>query len=237
MRARWLMIGCLITLLVFSAGCAKGTGHIVINKDGSIDLQAEMMISERVRGLLGDRALERLQETLAERGLSLETESEGSSAVYRLARHYGSVDALKEDLQWLNTDNPDSMMKVTTKDRLLFTTYDIQGRLDLDRQVSDAALLAGSLIPGPMVKLLLRQVDLDIRVTLPYKLYGENNADRIEGNTLIWQLPLDRPTPIQLSVYVPDLRNIVLAAGALIVVAMVGLLLLLRKRKAPPRQV
>ncbi|WP_020617122.1 DUF3153 domain-containing protein [Paenibacillus daejeonensis] len=235
MRARWLMIGCLITLLVFTAGCAKGTGHIIINKDGSIDLQAEMVISERVQGLLGDRALERLQETLAERGLALETESEGTSTVYRLSRQYASIEAMNEDLSWL-TDSRDPMLNVTAKDRLLFTTYDIRGRLDLDRQVSDAALLAGSLIPAPMVKLLLRQVDLDIRVTFPYKLYGDNNADRVIGNTLIWQLPLDRPTPIQLSVYVPDLRNIVLAAGALIVVAIVGLLFLLRKRKSPPRQ-
>ena len=235
MRARWLMIGCLITLLVFTAGCAKGTGHIIINKDGSIDLQGEMVISERVQGLLGDRALERLQETLAERGLALETDSEGTSTVYRLSRQYASIEAMNEDLAWL-TDSRDPMLNVTAKDRLLFTSYDIRGRLDLDRQVSDAALLAGSLIPAPMVKLLLRQVDLDIRVTFPYKLYGDNNADRIVGNTLIWQLPLDRPTPVQLAVYVPDLRNIVLAAGGLIVVAIVGLLLLLRKRKSPPRQ-
>ena len=235
MRARWLMIGCLIMLLVFTAGCAKGTGHIIINKDGSIDLQGEMVISERVQGLLGDRALERLQETLAERGLVLEPVSEGTSTVYRLSRQYASIEAMKEDLAWL-TDSRDPMLNVTAKDRLLFTSYDIRGQLDLDRQVSDAALLAGSLIPAPMVKLLLRQVDLDIRVTFPYKLYGDNNADRIIGNTLIWQLPLDRPTPVQLSVYVPDLRNIVLAAGAMIVVAIVGLLFLLRKRKSPPRQ-
>ncbi|MFS0725451.1 hypothetical protein [Paenibacillus sp. 1P07SE] len=231
MRARWLRLGCLITLLIFTAGCAQGTGHIVIHKDGSIDLQGEMAISERVQGLLGDRALERLQQTLAERGLALEAESADSAAVYRISRHYTSFEAMREDLGWLDTDQREPMLDVTAKDRLLFTTYDIQGRLDLDRQMSDAALLAGSLLPAPMVKLLLRQVDLDIRVTFPYKLYGDNNADRIEGNTLIWKLPLDRPTPIELTVHVPDLRNIVLAAGALIVVALTGLLLLLRKRR------
>ncbi|GBF76659.1 hypothetical protein PA598K_05140 [Paenibacillus sp. 598K] len=225
-------LGILILLLVFAAGCAKGTGHIVIHKDGSIDLQAEAAIGERVQALLGEGTLERLRQTLEERGLTLEQGTDGSSATYRISRHFASIEALREDLSWLDPDR-DAILDVVSRDRWLFTTYEISGRLDLERQMSDAALLAGSLIPGPMVKLLLRQVDLDIRVTFPYKLYGDNNADRIDGNTLIWELPLSRPTPIELDVHVPNLRNIVIAAAGLIVVAVIAVPLLLRKRKRP----
>lgn len=235
MRGRGLRgwkLGILMLLLVFAAGCAKGTGHIVIHKDGSIDLQAEAAIGERVQALLGEETLERLRQTLEERGLTLEQGTDGSSATYRISRHFTSIEALREDLSWLDPDR-DAILDVMSKDRWLFTTYEISGRLDLERQLSDAALLAGSLIPGPMVKLLLRQVDLDIRVTFPYKLYGDNNADRIDGNTLIWELPLTRPTPIELDVHVPNLRNIVIAAAGLIVVAVIAVPLLLRKRKRP----
>lgn len=125
-------------------------------------------------------------------------------------------------------------------DRWLYTKYDVVAQPKLNAYSDEIIDGIGSLnVPKSLVRLLMGSFSVDFKLTIPYDLYGANNAAEQDGNTLTWHVSLADSEPIQLVVYVPDIRNIAITAGVILLILAVLLTWFIRKRKlkrlkAPP---
>ncbi|MNE81285.1 hypothetical protein D3C80_1779220 [compost metagenome] len=84
---------------------------------------------------------------------------------------------------------------------------------------------------------MLQNLSVNFKLTLPYNLYGPNNADSQEGNTLTWRISMADTEPVRLVVYVPQVQNLAIAGGGLVLVLGAGayfLVRLIRARKSKP---
>ncbi|MNW62988.1 hypothetical protein D3C74_411520 [compost metagenome] len=87
-------------------------------------------------------------------------------------------------------------------------------------------------VPKSLAGLLMQSLAAEFKLTLPYDLYGANNAVSQEGNTLTWRITLADSEPLRLVVYVPDIKNILIAGGGLILIIAAGVLWFIRFRKS-----
>ncbi len=83
----------------------------------------------------------------------------------------------------------------------------------------------------PILRTLLQNLAFDFKLTLPMDLFGENNATVEEGKSLTWKVTLADTEPIQMQVYVPNVRNIMIVLIVLVVAIITTIILFIRKRK------
>lgn len=81
----------------------------------------------------------------------------------------------------------------------------------------------------PFPKEILSQVDYTFILDLPISSIGENNAKSVDGGKLTWDVSLDKKSEMYFEVTVPNVKNIAIVGGILLV-AIIGLLIYLIKR-------
>ncbi|MNP76754.1 hypothetical protein D3C76_1740530 [compost metagenome] len=79
---------------------------------------------------------------------------------------------------------------------------------------------------------MLQNLAVNFKLTLPYNLYGPNNADTQEGNTLTWRISMADTEPVRLVVYVPQVQNIAIAGGGLVLLLGAAAVWYVRVRKS-----
>lgn len=233
-KMRLLTAAAAILMVLLLAGCVKGKGEIEVHLDGSIELSAGLRLDERAQSLLGERGERALEEGLEERGFAFSKTTEDGAVEYKVGRTYDSAEELQASLPAQATGG--KIGEVEVKDRFFYKTYAVKGAFDPVTMLDQITLLTGGGmdLSGGLVRLMLRQVTFDLTLTLPFDLYGGNNADLDEGRSLTWAFNLAQSKNIYFQVRVPDFLNIGIAAGILLL--LVAAVMINAKRKAKRKQ-
>jgi hypothetical protein len=215
-------------MLILLTGCAKGTAHITVKKDGGLDIAFNLLLDARAESLVGGKVEELLASRLQDAGIELNKSQSGKSTEYQFLKSYASI----QDLQ-VNAGNFEIVdTKLEQSDKWLYTIYDVEVQPKLTAYTDEIIDTAGTLnLPESLVRLLLGSLAFDFKLTLPFDLYGANNADNQDGNTLTWHITMADPEPLQLEVYVPNITNIAIAAGGVLLVIAAVIMVWARKRK------
>lgn len=207
----------LAAVLLLLSGCAKGTAHITVNKNGSVDVAVKLALDSRTQSLLGGKMEDSLLSRLQESGIRLEKIQNGDSVEYQYLKSYASM----EEIQAAKVDSQFIHSTVKTAESWFYTKYDIESKINISTY-SDKLMdsLSSSGIPATLVRLLMQSFAFDFKLTLPVNLYGANNATEQAGRTLTWHLSMADSKPVRMVIYAPKVTNIlVTAAGGLLLAA------------------
>ncbi|WP_341348443.1 hypothetical protein [Paenibacillus sp. FSL H3-0469] len=234
-RMKAILIMLMLVLLL--TGCAQGTAHVTVKKDGSLNLAFSLMLDARAEKLVSGKVEDLLSERLADAGIELKKTASGKSTEYQFQKSYASMEELKNSSSGFDI----AEAEVGQTHRWLYTKYDVVAQPKLTAYSDEIIDGLGSLnVPKSLVRLLMGSFSVDFKLTIPYDLYGENNAAEQDGNTLTWHVSLADSEPIRLAVYVPDIRNIAIAGGGLLLIIAVLITYFIRRKqsrskpKAPP---
>ncbi|GFN33240.1 DUF3153 domain-containing protein [Paenibacillus xylaniclasticus] len=91
---------------------------------------------------------------------------------------------------------------------------------------------------SPLVRsVVLRQLSFDFKLTLPIPAKSHNADTTLDsGRTLVWHLSLTKPNSIKVAVNVPNVRHIIMAAGAVLILAIASAAIIVRRRRNKLRQ-
>lgn len=227
-RYKWLAFLITIAAFVLLAGCAEGTGHVTIHKDGSADFQINVRLDSRAQTLLGGTMEEIAERKAAEQGFSFKSYRTKSYVEYRFKRTFPTV----EDLASVLSRDGGNKVEVSKEKHWFYTKYKVSGEIDMDSYTVGLMKKAKQFKLGePLLRLFLQQFTFDFKLTLPIDMYGDNNAHQAAGRTLTWHLPLTDAQPIYFEFYAPALSRILAAAGLIVCVAAAAAVILIRRRK------
>lgn len=218
----------LVCLVALQPQRANGTAYVTAKKDGGIDIAFSLQLNSRMESLVGGKVEELLTSRLQAAGIELHKTKNGKSTEYQFLKSYDSIQDMQnaESLEFVDTE-------VTTEDKWLYTRYDAAVQPKLNAYSDEIIDGLGTLsVPKSLVRLLMQNLALDFKLTLPYDLYGPNNAVEKDGNTLTWHITMADTEPLRVVVYVPDIRNIAIAGGAVILLLALAVTLFIRKRKS-----
>ncbi|MFJ7639959.1 hypothetical protein [Peribacillus sp. NPDC097225] len=213
---KWLAIPILGLIL---AGCVDSTARVEINKDKSADLSLEAAMDGDMYALAGPYIEKALKGT--------DYKLEQGENVIKVFKHYPSLEALSS----IQDGSGESKISVDEKDSFFYTAYDVKASVDLQSQLSRyiGEVTSNTFIQSIILQ-KLDQSDLKLEVALPYKLFGSNNADEENGNTLSWDISTATETPVEFEVIVPKVKTIATTAG-IVVVFIIGAVILIVKGK------
>ncbi|OKP89629.1 hypothetical protein A3844_06540 [Paenibacillus helianthi] len=223
------ILGLVLLMLVLVTGCANGTAHVTVKKDGGMDIAFNLKLDSRAESLAGGTIEDLLRSRLQAAGIELHKTKVGKSTEYQFLKSYASIQDVK-----LNAGNLDIVdTQVDTENKWLYTRYDVVAQPKLNAYSDKILDTLGTLsVPKSLVRLFMQSQELAFKLTLPYNLYGPNNADEQDGNTLTWHITMADSVPMRLVVYVPDIRNIAIAGGVVILLLALAVTLFIRKRKS-----
>lgn len=228
MKWRGLSILTLLLMMILISGCSKGTVHVTVNKNQSVDLAMDVKLDSRTEALISDNMEKSLTDKLKEDGIQLEKRQEGKSTVYQIQKSYTSF----EDIGSTNMGLDIVDLQLNTKENWLYTKYDVEAQPQLNSYMDTIMDNMGTLsLSKPIIRAVLKNLAFDFKLTLPIDLIGDNNAAVDEGRTLTWNVSLGDTEPIKMQLYVPKVWNVVIVLIILVVVIMATILFFIRKRK------
>lgn len=218
----------LLFILIMLSGCAKGTAHVTVNMNGSVDLAVDVKLDSRAGALISEKMENALVSKLQDEGIQLEKSQDGKSTVYQFLKSYASFEDIASTSGGLDIVD----LKIEPQDKWLYTKYDVDAQLKFNTYTDTIMDNMGDLsLSKPILRTLLQNLAFDFKLTLPMDLFGENNATVEEGKSLTWKVTLADTEPIQMQVYVPNVRNIMIVLIVLVVAIITTIILFIRKRK------
>ncbi|NGM85274.1 hypothetical protein G5B47_22995 [Paenibacillus sp. 7124] len=221
--------GMILILMFILSGCAKGTGHLSIHKDGSLDLNLSVRLNQRAQMFLNPEIEGEVSSKAEAAGFTFKTNQTGEETEYQLHKHF---DTLEEMGSSLNADN-EKTFEADITETFFYTKYKVSGQINMPNY--ETLLLQktdNNSLPEPLMKLILQKASFDFKLTLPASTIGKHNAMGASGTTLTWDVSLEEPTPIRFEFYAPHMKNIVIAGlGLIIIVTLIVFILLNNKKK------
>ncbi|THF83508.1 hypothetical protein [Cohnella fermenti] len=258
-KRRALLTALLLACTVALTSCVKGEAHLTINMNATADLALNLAVSNKALDLIGrPELLQELAGRIAGDRMTFQSYEKDGQHVLEGTRHLDLKEMKSEPI-----DLPEGIeVEHRSVQHFLYTTYEVELTVDTDKLMGgagsggsaaesgegegkaetdegagedDAGSLADKLSSlSPLVKkLVLSQLDFDLKVTFPLKP-GANNAPRTEegGRTLVWPFSFSEPNRFELSLSVPNIRNVLLVGVPVLFVAIGGgTALIVRARK------
>lgn len=224
----------LVILFGLLTGCAKGTAHVTVQRNGGVDIALHLRLDARAQSLINGKVEDSLISKLEAAGIELQKIQDGPFMEYQYLKSYAPED-IRSMMDERNNSNAMSKLvdtNVQRSEHLLYTTYDIETQL-ITEAYSDKLIqqIETLNVPKPVIQLLMQSFAIDFKLTLPFNLYGDNNAAEQEGRTLTWPITLMDPQPIRMEIHMPNVRNIVVALVGTGLMSGVIIVYFIRKRR------
>ncbi|MDM5278121.1 hypothetical protein QUF95_12040 [Paenibacillus silvae] len=223
----------LIFMLVLLSACANGEAHVTVNTDGSTDLALDLSVSDSALGKIGqENAMPLLAEALERNNFKAEVTKQGDQNVLRATTRYEKSNMTGFDASKLPTG---IHIEQSTVPGFFTSKMHITADADLMESMPDGDIKEQiNKVPGFLKRLLLKDMKFDFKLTLPIKA-DDSNADEVQdgGKTLIWNIsPLQKNT-LDLTVQIPNIRNILLVAipGLVLILALLIWFFIRRRKK------
>lgn len=231
-------LGMALALLCLLSACAQGSAHVTVHKNGTADLNLDFSVTDQTLSLLGQPDLmTNLADNLQKKGMKAEAyKRDGQAGLtasesVNLKNKQGSSLAPEKLPDGITVQQESAKSFFYTKQHIIVTA-DMQQLIsssqgDMAQKLTD--------IPELMKGLIQSQVQFKFLLTLPIKT-PDNNADELQdnGRTLAWNVKLFEPNRFEVSLNIPNIRNIAIVGigGLVIAAALIGLAVKqLRKRR------
>ncbi|MGF9695786.1 MULTISPECIES: hypothetical protein [Paenibacillus] len=231
---RHLILTIMLSLmLVILSACADGEAHLTVNMDGSTDLDLNLGVAESALGKIGqDNLMTLLEDALKRNNFQAEVVDEGERKQLSATTHYEkSSTATSFDMSQLPAG---IQVEQSTESGFFTSKLHIKATADLMESMPDGEIKDQiNKVPSFLKKLLLKDVNFDFKLSLPIKA-EDSNADLVEdqGKTLTWHVSPLNPNTLDLTVQVPNIRNIIITAViALIVIAALLIWFFVRRKR------
>ncbi|GIP45755.1 hypothetical protein J45TS6_42140 [Paenibacillus sp. J45TS6] len=224
---------CLLTLimslllLVLLSACAKGEAHVTVHTDGTADVNFNLQVQNRNVKFIGQKELvQSIEKAFEDNGFVTKNgQFEGTSEISASKEVKISGEDSQQEL-------PESISYSTvTEQGFFFTKHKITVDADLMSAIPDNTWTEHlTAIPNFVRNLLLKDVELDFKLTLPIKPES-SNADTVtaDGKTMTWHVEPLSANHLELSVNTPNIQNIIITAVASLLLLGVMLFVVIRK--------
>ncbi|MBC1684740.1 protein with hydrophobic anchor [Listeria welshimeri] len=206
----------MLSLILVLAGCADVTNTVKVDKKGEATISFDVDIST-VAGIFASGYSNELEAKLKEAGFTVDKESNTS---YHIEKKLDKNETTKSNMK-----PEDYGVKITNTKSFFTQKIKVDADIDIEKiwkkEVADVAF----------PKEVLSQIDYTFILDLPVSTIGDNNAKSVDGGKLTWDVPLDKKSEMYFEVTVPNVKNIAIVGGIL-VIAIIGLVIyLIRKHR------
>ncbi|MBC1363081.1 protein with hydrophobic anchor [Listeria welshimeri] len=206
----------MLSLILVLAGCADVTNTVKVNKKGEATISFDVDIST-VAGIFASGYSNELEAKLKEAGFTVDKKSNTS---YHIEKKLDKNETAKSNMK-----PEDYGVKITNTKSFFTQKIKVDADIDIEKiwkkEVADVAF----------PKEVLSQIDYTFILDLPVSTIGDNNAKSVDGGKLTWDVPLDKKSEMYFEVTVPNVKNIAIVGGIL-VIAIIGLVIyLIRKHR------
>ncbi|MBF2509234.1 EGFR-like transmembrane domain-containing protein [Listeria welshimeri] len=206
----------MLSLILVLAGCADVTNTVKVDKKGEATISFDVDIST-VAGIFASGYSNELEAKLKEAGFTVDKKSNTS---YHLEKKLDKNETTKSNMK-----PEDYGVKITNTKSFFTQKIKVDADIDIEKiwkkEVADVAF----------PKEVLSQIDYTFILDLPVSTIGDNNAKSVDGGKLTWDVPLDKKSEMYFEVTVPNVKNIAIVGGIL-VIAIIGLVIyLIRKHR------
>ncbi|MBC1862920.1 protein with hydrophobic anchor [Listeria welshimeri] len=206
----------MLSLILVLAGCADVTNTVKIDKKGEATISFDVDIST-VAGIFASGYSNELEAKLKEAGFTVDKKSNTS---YHIEKKLDKNETAKSNMK-----PEDYGVKITNTKSFFTQKIKVDADIDIEKiwkkEVADVAF----------PKEVLSQIDYTFILDLPVSTIGDNNAKSVDGGKLTWDVPLDKKSEMYFEVTVPNVKNIAIVGGIL-VIAIIGLVIyLIRKHR------
>lgn len=206
----------MLSLILVLAGCADVTNTVKVDKKGEATISFDVDIST-VAGIFASGYSNELEAKLKEAGFTVDKKSNTS---YHIEKKLDKNETTKSNMK-----PEDYGVKITNTKSFFTQKIKVDADIDIEKiwkkEVADVAF----------PKEVLSQIDYTFILDLPVSTIGDNNAKSVDGGKLTWDVPLDKKSEMYFEVTVPNVKNITIVGGIL-VIAIIGLVIyLIRKHR------
>ncbi|MBC2349813.1 protein with hydrophobic anchor [Listeria welshimeri] len=206
----------MLSLILVLAGCADVTNTVKVDKKGEATISFDGDIST-VAGIFASGYSNELEAKLKEAGFTVDKKSNTS---YHIEKKLDKNETTKSNMK-----PEDYGVKITNTKSFFTQKIKVDADIDIEKiwkkEVADVAF----------PKEVLSQIDYTFILDLPVSTIGDNNAKSVDGGKLTWDVPLDKKSEMYFEVTVPNVKNIAIVGGIL-VIAIIGLVIyLIRKHR------
>ncbi|MBC1323164.1 protein with hydrophobic anchor [Listeria welshimeri] len=206
----------MLSLILVLAGCADVTNTVKVDKKGEATISFDIDIST-VAGIFASGYSNELEAKLKEAGFIVDKKSNTS---YHIEKKLDKNETTKSNMK-----PEDYGVKITNTKSFFTQKIKVDADIDIEKiwkkEVADVAF----------PKEVLSQIDYTFILDLPVSTIGDNNAKSVDGGKLTWDVPLDKKSEMYFEVTVPNVKNIAIIGGIL-VIAIIGLVIyLIRKHR------
>ncbi|MBC1946913.1 EGFR-like transmembrane domain-containing protein [Listeria welshimeri] len=206
----------MLSLILVLAGCADVTNTVKVDKKGEATISFDVDIST-VAGIFASGYSNELEAKLKEAGFTVDKKSNTS---YHIEKKLDKNETTKSNMK-----PEDYGVKITNTKSFFTQKIKVDADIDIEKiwkkEVADVAF----------PKEVLSQIDYTFILDLPVSTIGDNNAKSVDGGKLTWDVPLDKKSEMYFEVTVPNVKNIAIVGGIL-VIAIIGLVIyLIRKHR------
>ncbi|MBF2464304.1 protein with hydrophobic anchor [Listeria welshimeri] len=206
----------MLSLILVLAGCADVTNTVKVDKKGEATISFDVDIST-VAGIFASGYSNELEAKLKEAGFTVDKKSNTS---YHIEKKLDKNETAKS-----NMEPEDYGVKITNTKSFFTQKIKVDADIDIEKiwkkEVADVAF----------PKEVLSQIDYTFILDLPVSTIGDNNAKSVDGGKLTWDVPLDKKSEMYFEVTVPNVKNLAIVGGIL-VIAIIGLVIyLIRKHR------
>ncbi|CAK20233.1 protein with hydrophobic anchor [Listeria welshimeri] len=206
----------MLSLILVLAGCADVTNTVKVDKKGEATISFDVDIST-VAGIFASGYSNELEAKLKEAGFTVDKKSNTS---YHIEKRLDKNETTKSNMK-----PEDYGVKITNTKSFFTQKIKVDADIDIEKiwkkEVADVAF----------PKEVLSQIDYTFILDLPVSTIGDNNAKSVDGGKLTWDVPLDKKSEMYFEVTVPNVKNIAIVGGIL-VIAIIGLVIyLIRKHR------
>ncbi|KGP72845.1 LppM family (lipo)protein [Pontibacillus yanchengensis] len=226
MKRKVLALLLAFSLVAILTGCADGTAHVYVNKDGSMDVNVDFILPQQAQMVINESMENRMKEAFQEQGFSFEKQPSDEGL------HYHAEQSLTAEELQNHSNSENEFISLEEKDQFFTTTYTVDGEVNLAKSYESMLEDIDSSLPIDLMNTVLNQFDLEFKLTLPMDVIEEHNATKKDGNTLTWDISLTEATPIYFKATVPNIKNIAMVGVGLIVILGLAIWLVRRKRRS-----
>lgn len=205
----------ILFMMFLLSGCIKADIGVNVKKDGSVENTVIFAMEKKSYEMLssfGEDPLEEQKADVLAENYTIEDYDDGEYFGFKASKTFSSI----EEYTFLNHETNPLIIESDGN------SFKVDGTLDMTMNGEELGL----------EQQYVDQFELTFTLTLPGKV-GQNNADRKEGNKLIWDLSTEEPTEISAESSVSGVSPILLIGGGGIILA-AGATYLFSRRKVTP---
>ncbi|MBC1581108.1 protein with hydrophobic anchor [Listeria seeligeri] len=205
----------IVGLVLLLSGCADVTNTVKVDKKGDATISFDIDISS-VAGIFASSYSEEALTKLEDAGFKVDKKSNTSYHIEKKLEQSSTKSDMKPE---------DFGVKITNT-KSFFTQ-----KVRIDANIDPEKIWKKEVADVPFPKEILDQINYTLILDLPVSTIGDNNAKSVDGGKLTWDVPLAEKSEMYFDVTLPNVKNIAIVGGVLLVGVIVLIIYLVRKHR------